>query len=67
MCHPYIESAIALPDYDKSQETTLFSGHQKLTSAMKLRPEKLWQTSNLLEPPEVRLVSYLEVYIGGWC
>ena len=24
----------------KSQETTVFSGHQKLTSAMKLRPEK---------------------------
>ena len=42
MCHPYIESAITLPDYDKSQETTLFSGRQKLTSAMKLRPEKLW-------------------------
>ena len=25
---------------NKSQETTVFSGHQKLTSAMKLRPEK---------------------------
>ena len=25
---------------NKSQETTFFSGHQKLTSAMKLRPEK---------------------------
>ena len=24
---------------NKSQETTVFSGHQKLTSAMKLRPE----------------------------
>ena len=26
--------------YEKSQETTVFSGRQKLTSAMKLRPEK---------------------------
>ena len=26
----------------------IFSGRQKLTSAMKLRPEKLWQTSNLI-------------------
>ena len=25
---------------NKSQETTVFGGHQKLTSAMKLRPEK---------------------------
>ena len=25
---------------NKSQETTFFSGYQKLTSAMKLRPEK---------------------------
>ena len=25
---------------NKLQETTVFSGHQKLTSAMKLRPEK---------------------------
>ena len=25
---------------NKSQETTVFSGHQKLTSAMKLRPDK---------------------------
>ena len=25
---------------NKSQETAVFSGHQKLTSAMKLRPEK---------------------------
>ena len=25
-----------------SQETTFFGGRQKLTSAMKLRPEKLW-------------------------
>ena len=24
----------------KSQETTIFSGHQKLTSTLKLRPEK---------------------------
>ena len=27
---------------NKSQETTFFSGRQKLTSAMKLRPEKWW-------------------------
>ena len=27
---------------NKSKETTDFSGHQKLTSAMKLRPEKWW-------------------------
>ena len=27
---------------NKSQETTVFGGRQKLTSAMKLRPEKLW-------------------------
>ena len=26
---------------NKSQETTVFGGHQKLTSATKLRPEKL--------------------------
>ena len=35
MCQTYIESPTALSD--KSQETTVFSGHQKLTSAMKLR------------------------------
>ena len=27
---------------NKSQETTFFGGHQKLTSVMKLRPEKWW-------------------------
>ena len=27
---------------NKLQETTVFGGHQKLTSAMKLRPEKRW-------------------------
>ena len=27
---------------NKSQETTVFHGHQKLTSAMKQRPEKCW-------------------------
>ena len=27
-------------DYDKSQEKKVFSGRQKLTSAMKLRPDK---------------------------
>ena len=41
VCDPYIVSAIALSDYEKkSQETTVFSGRQKLTSALKLRPEK---------------------------
>ena len=33
---------------NKSQETTIFSGHQKLTFRLKLRPEKLWLTSNLI-------------------
>ena len=33
---------------NKSQETMDFSGCQKLTSVMKLRPEKWWQTSNLM-------------------
>ena len=28
------------PHSDKSQETKVFGGHQKLTSAMKLWPEK---------------------------
>ena len=27
---------------NKSQKTTVFGGRQKLTSAMKQRPEKLW-------------------------
>ena len=27
---------------NKLQETTVFGGHQKLTSALKQRPEKLW-------------------------
>ena len=27
---------------NKSQESTVFGGHQKLTSTMKQRPEKLW-------------------------
>ena len=27
---------------NKLQEMTVFGGHQKLTSAMKLRPEKWW-------------------------
>ena len=27
---------------NKSQESNVFGGHQKLTSAIKLRPEKLW-------------------------
>ena len=38
MCQHYIESAAALSD--KSQETTVFGGRQKLTSVMKLRSEK---------------------------
>ena len=39
MLQPYIESATALSDMNKWQEMTVFSGLQKLTSAMKLRPE----------------------------
>ena len=36
----YVES-VALSDImNKSQEMTVFSGRQRLTSAMKLRPEK---------------------------
>ena len=33
---------------NKSHETTIFHGRQKLTSVMKLRPEKSWQTSSLM-------------------
>ena len=33
---------------NKSQETTIFHGRQKLTSTMKLRPEKSWQASSLM-------------------
>ena len=41
MCQSYIENATALTDFmNKSQETTVFSGSQKLISAMKLRLEK---------------------------
>ena len=40
MCQPYIESATTFSDIiinmNKSQETMVFSGRQKLTSAMKL-------------------------------
>ena len=36
MCQPYIECATALSD---SQESTVFVGRQKLTSAMKVRPK----------------------------
>ena len=36
-CQPYIESLIM----NKSQEMTVLGGSQKLTSAMKQRPEKL--------------------------
>ena len=39
MAQPYIVSATALSDMNKSQETTVFGWHQKLTSAMKQRPE----------------------------
>ena len=38
MCQPYIESDSLI--MNKSQELTFFHGRQKLTSAMKLRPEK---------------------------
>ena len=31
---------IIMCSMNKSQELTVFCGHQKLTSAMKLRPEK---------------------------
>ena len=31
-----------------SQETNVFGGRQKMTSAMKLRPEKCWYTSKLM-------------------
>ena len=31
-----------------SQEMMVLGGHQKLTSTMKLRPEKLWYTLNLM-------------------
>ena len=41
MCQPYIESGTALfSSMNKSQETTVFGRRQKLTSAMKQRPEK---------------------------
>ena len=40
MCQPYIESATAHSVMNLSQEMTVFGGRQKLTSAMKLRPEK---------------------------
>ena len=44
MCHPYIESAFALSDYyiddEEKQEFPVFVGHQKLTSAMKLKARK---------------------------
>ena len=32
---------IIIINMNKSQQTTVFGGHQKLTSAMKLRPDKL--------------------------
>ena len=40
MCQPYIASATHSLIMNKSQELTVFHGRQKLTSAMKLRPEK---------------------------
>ena len=47
---PYIPSEEVDYDncYKKSQETMVFSGCQKLTSAMKLRTEKWWYISNLM-------------------
>ena len=59
----------------KSQETTFFSGRQKLTSAMKLRPEKVMvyfqirysiQVSLHREPPEVGLLEKLSGSLYWW-
>ena len=36
----HLKKLIKIIIMNKSQETTVFSSHQKLTSAMKLRPEK---------------------------
>ena len=52
----------------------VFSGHQNLTSAMKLRPEKRLYTSNLMlytgkshrEFPEVGLVEKLTGSLYSW-
>ena len=59
---------------NKSQETTVFSGRQKFTSAMNLRPEKCWETSNLMlykvshhrEPPDVRLIEKVSGNLYWW-
>ena len=41
MLQPYVENATTSSlIMNKSQETMVFSGRQKLTSSMKLRPEK---------------------------
>ena len=40
MYQSYIESAVALISMNKSQESAVFDGRQKLIYAMKLRPEK---------------------------
>ena len=47
----------------KSQEAMVFSGHQKLTSAMKLRPESVGrlQITDNREPSEVK-----RLLVGGW-
>ena len=59
---------------NKLQETAVFSGRQKLTSTMKLKPEKWWYTSNWCstqvslhrEPPEVGLVEKLSGTLYWW-
>ena len=50
----------------KSQEMMVFSGRQKLTSAMKLRPECSIQGCLHREPPEVGLVEKLTVSLYWW-
>ena len=38
-----MKKMIIIISMNKSQESTVFGGRQKLTSAMKQRPEKWWQ------------------------
>ena len=49
---------IIIISMNKSQESTVFGGRQKLTSVTKLRPETI-QVSLHREPPEVGLVNKL--------
>ena len=56
---------------NKSQETTVFSARQKLTSAMKLRDGRLKilcsiQVSLLREPPEIGLVENVSGSLYCW-